>query len=143
MANKSIVKILVENKIRVTPQRIAALEAVLSLDFHPTAEDIVELLRINYPTISIGTVYKNLELFAEKEIIGKVKGSDETLRYDRIMEKHHHLIDSDTESIIDYFDADLNTILGNYFNKKKIPNFKIEDYKLQIIGHISEKEKTN
>lgn len=143
MVDKSIVKILVENKLKVTPQRIAVLEAVFSLDFHPTADDIVELLRINYPSISIGTVYKNLELFADKGILEKIKGSNETIRYDHIKENHHHLIDSGSESILDFFDADLNLILDNYFSNKKIPNFNIDGYKLQIIGHLSEKEKSN
>jgi len=142
MADKSIVKILVDNNLRVTPQRIAVLEAVLSLEFHPTAEDVVDLLRINYPSISMGTVYKNLEIFVRKGILGKVKTNDETFRYDHIKEKHHHLVYTDSESIIDYFDPDLNQILDKYFGKKKIPGFHIDDYKLQITGHTSGAEKT-
>ncbi len=137
MANKTIVKILVENNLRVTPQRIAVLESVLSLEFHPTAEDVVDLLRINYPSISMGTVYKNLEIFVKKGILEKVKIDDDTIRYDHIKEKHHHLFYTDSESIIDYFDPDLNQILDKYFRKKKIPDFHIDDYKLQITGHKS------
>lgn len=143
MANKSIVKILAGNNLRVTPQRIAVLEAVLSLEFHPTAEDVVDLLRINYPSISMGTVYKNLEIFVKKGLLGKIKTNNEIIRYDNIKDFHHHLVYTDSESIIDYFDPDLNQILDKYFSKKKIPGFHIDDYKLQITGHKSNEESAN
>jgi Fur family peroxide stress response transcriptional regulator len=41
---------------------------------------------------------------------------------------------AESDRIEDYFDTELNEIIGNYFAKKGIPDFKIEDIKLQIIG---------
>jgi Fur family peroxide stress response transcriptional regulator len=56
------------------------------------------------------------------------------MRYDAFLESHHHLYCSDSDRIEDYLDNELNKILENYFEKKRIPGFKIEDIKLQIIG---------
>jgi Fur family transcriptional regulator, peroxide stress response regulator len=56
------------------------------------------------------------------------------MRYDAIMEKHHHLYSLDSDRIEDYFDEDLNQILEDYFSKKHIKDFEIRDIKLQLIG---------
>jgi Fur family peroxide stress response transcriptional regulator len=56
------------------------------------------------------------------------------MRYDAVMESHHHLYCSESDRIEDYKDNELNELLEKYFEKKKIPDFKIEDIKLQIIG---------
>jgi Fur family peroxide stress response transcriptional regulator len=56
------------------------------------------------------------------------------MRYDAILEKHHHLYCSESDRIEDYMDDELNKLIENYFEKKNIPDFKIEDIKLQIIG---------
>lgn len=134
MDNSQVIKILVGNNLKVTPQRTALLAALLDLHNHPTAEDIIDYLRVNHPHISIGTVYKNLETFVAKGIITRVKTGDEILRYDAVKEMHHHLYCADTERIEDFYDEDLNKILEDYFSKKRIPNFVVEDIKLQIIG---------
>ncbi len=52
--------------LKITPQRIAVLEAIISLKNHPTAENIAEYIKANHPNIATGTVYKTLETFVEK-----------------------------------------------------------------------------
>lgn len=142
MADKTVIKILAENNLKVTPQRTAVLEVLLNLNNHPTAENIIEYLRLNYPHIPIGTVYKILDAFVEKGIVKKVTTDKDVMRYDAVMSKHHHLYYSDSERIEDYFDKDLNKILNDYFRRKKIPNFKITDIKLQITGTYTDDTKT-
>lgn len=58
------------------------------------------------------------------------------MRYDGILEKHHHLYSSESERIEDYFDNDLNALIEDYFSKKKIAGFEIEEVKLQILGRF-------
>jgi Fur family peroxide stress response transcriptional regulator len=137
MVNKTAVRILVEKGLKVTPQRIAVLDIILNLNNHPTAENIEEYLRISYPHVPIGTVYKILEVFFNNGIITRVKTDNDTIRYDAILEKHHHLYSTQSEQIEDFYDDNLNKILDDYFRKKEIPNFKIEDIKLQIIGKFT------
>lgn len=134
MVNKTAIRILVEKALKVTPQRIAVLDIIFNLNNHPSADNISEYLRISYPHVPVGTVYKILDVFVDKGIVSRVKTENGTIRYDPIMEKHHHLYCSQSEQIEDFYDDDLNKILNDYFGKKQIPNFKIEDIKLQIIG---------
>jgi Fur family peroxide stress response transcriptional regulator len=128
--------IIKEKGLKITPQRTAVLEAVLELGNHPTAERIIDFIQKNHPNVAIGTVYKTLETFVEKKIIKKVKTEKDIMRYDAILEKHHHLYCAKSDRIEDYYDNDLNDVLEEYFKKKNIDNFKIEDVKLQIIGNF-------
>jgi Fur family peroxide stress response transcriptional regulator len=137
MVNKTALRILVEKGLKVTPQRIAVLDIILNLHNHPSADNIAEYIRLSYPHVPIGTVYKILDAFVEKGIISRIKTENGIIRYDPVPEKHHHLYSSQSEQIEDFYDEDLNKILDDYFRKKQIPNFKIEDIKLQIIGKFS------
>jgi Fur family peroxide stress response transcriptional regulator len=125
---------LTDKKLKVTPQRVAILEAIISLNNHPTADAIVAYIREKNPNISVATVYKVLDVLVESELIHKVKTETGILRYEAAIGTHHHIYCSDSERIEDYFDDELNHLLENYFRNKKIPDFDIEDIKLQIIG---------
>lgn len=120
--------------LKITPQRIAILEAIEKLNNHPTAENIIEYIRRNHPNIATATVYKVLDALAGNDLIKKVKTDRDIMRYDAITENHHHLYCAESDRIEDYFDKDLNEMISNYFEKKGIPDFEIADIKLQIIG---------
>ena len=132
---------LVEKGLKITPQRIAILEAIIKLNNHPTAELILDYIRKNHPNIATATVYKVLDALVDKGLIKKVKTDKDIMRYDAFLEKHHHLYSSDTDRIEDYMDDELNDILEKHFEKKGIPDFKIEYIKLQIIGKFIKKKK--
>lgn len=125
---------LSEKGLKVTPQRIAILEAIIRLNNHPTAENIIDYIRSNHPNIATATVYKVLDALVSNELIIKVKTEKDVMRYDAIVESHHHLYYSDSDRIEDFVDTELSEMIYKYFEKKKIPDFKIEDVKLQIIG---------
>lgn len=133
-------KKLIEKGLKVTPQRIAILEAIFTLNNHPTADKIIEYIRQNHPNIATATVYKVLEALVACGLIKRVNTERDIMRYDAITQNHHHIYCSDSDCIEDYFDNDLNTLLKNYFEKKNIPGFKIEDLKLQIIGKFTKKK---
>ncbi len=120
--------------LKVTPQRVAVFEAFTRMKNHPGAENIIEYVRKNYPNISTGTVYKTLETFVEKGMITKVKTFGDVMRYEAVMAKHHHLYTRDCNLIEDYYDDELNTMLEDYFSRKEIPGFQVEDVKIHIIG---------
>lgn len=133
---------LVRNNLKVTPQRLAVLEAITGLKTHPTAEQIIDVIKKKHPNIASGTIYKILETLNEKNIIKKVKTDRDIMRYDAEEEEHHHLYCAESDRIEDYFDDNLNQLLAGYFENKGIPDFKIENIKLQIIGRfLSNKNK--
>lgn len=134
MSLKQIQELLIEHGLKITPQRIAVLDSVLSLGNHPSTDKIIEFIKKKHPNIAVGTVYKILEIFVANGIVKRVKTDKDIMRYDAILEKHHHLYSTDSDRIEDYYDEDLNHLLEEYFRRKKIENFKIEDLKLQING---------
>lgn len=125
---------LIDKGLKVTPQRMAILEAIYTLNNHPTADQILEFIRKNHPNIATGTVYKVLEALAGCELIRKVKTDRDIMRYDANVESHHHLYCAGSDRIEDYCDDELNHLLEEYFRQKAIPGFSIEDIKVQIIG---------
>ncbi len=134
MKTEEISRVLFEKGLKVTPQRIAVYEAVARLNNHPTAENIIKYIRKTYPNISTATVYKVLDAFTEKGLVNRVKTEKDMMRYDAVLESHHHLYCSETDRIEDYHDEQLDNILKNYFEEKGISDFKVEDIKLQIVG---------
>lgn len=128
---------LTEKGLKVTPQRIAVLSALIKLKNHPQAEKVIKQVRKSHPNIAVGTVYKVLDTLAAEEIIRKVKTDKDVMKYDAVLENHHHLYCTHSDKIMDYFDDELDNILKEYFKKKKIKGFKIEEIKLQINGKLT------
>lgn len=129
-------KILNQNGLKVTPQRLAVLQALAQLRIHPTVERIIEYVRKENPAIAVGTVYHVLDVFTSKNICNKVLTDKGVVRYDFYTDKHHHLYCAESDRIEDYYDQELDRIIENYFSKKQIPDFKIEDIRLQITGRF-------
>jgi Fur family peroxide stress response transcriptional regulator len=125
---------LSEKNLKITPQRVSILEAIYTLNNHPTAENIIEYIRKSHPNIATGTVYKVLDVLLANGLIKKVTTDKDVMRYDGIVEKHHHFYCSECELIEDYMDPELDEILAEYFKNKSFPGFKIEDIILQIRG---------
>jgi len=125
---------LSEKGLKVTPQRIAILDAVYKLGSHPTAENIIEYIRQSNPNIASGTVYKVLDTLIENQLVKRVTTDRDVMRYDGVMENHHHLYCMDCDVIEDYADKELDTLLINYFKNKKIKGFRINEFMLQIKG---------
>ena len=125
---------LVEKGLKVTPQRMAILEAIYALNNHPTAEMILDYIKDSHPGISTATVYKVLDALEENHLIRRVKTDRDIKRYDGLVENHHHLYSSESEEIKDYMNDELDTLLSNFFEKHQIDDFEIEEIRLQING---------
>jgi Fur family peroxide stress response transcriptional regulator len=122
--------------LKVTPQRMRVMEAIYKLKCHPTAEKILEQIRKTDPNIGSGTVYKVLETLVDNKLIKKVKTEKDVMRYDGIIENHHHLYCIECDHIEDYNNAKLDKMLNDFFKENSIDNFQIEDIKLSITGNF-------
>ena len=59
---------------------------------HPTAYEIYEIAKEEVPNISLGTVYRNLKLLYEHNMIIKITTNDKVTHYDKVFDKHSHFI---------------------------------------------------
>lgn len=92
--------------IKITHQRMEIFRAVISTEEHPDAETIHRWVKKRIPTISLDTVYRNLRLLAEHDLIAIVGMSQENLRFDGNAHPHHHFVCVRCGKIRDFaFDA--------------------------------------
>ncbi|MCF8050753.1 MAG: transcriptional repressor [Desulfobacterales bacterium] len=76
----------------MTRQRKVILEEVRKdLDRHLTADEVYEEVRKHLPRISLGTVYRNLEILAELGEIQKLEMAGSIKRFDGNPQKHYHI----------------------------------------------------
>ncbi|MCW0483058.1 Fur family transcriptional regulator [Gaoshiqia sediminis] len=129
--------------IKVTPQRMRVLEAIHKLNNHPTAENILAYIKKKDLNIGSGTVYKVLETLVENNLIKKVKTEKDVMRYDGILENHHHLYCLSCDYIEDYNNEKLDKLLVDFFNENKIDNFLIEDITVSITGNFIKHKNIN
>ncbi len=125
---------LSEKGLKITPQRLSILAAIYELEGHPSADKIIECVRRSNPNIASGTVYKVLDTLIKNDLVKRVTTDKDVMRYDGIMDHHHHLYCTECEVIEDYFDEELDTLLKNYFKNKKIKGFQINEFAVQIKG---------
>ncbi len=76
---------------RITKQRQVILEELRKLNTHPSADEIYKVVRRRLPRISLGTVYRNLEVLAQMGEIQKLELSGSLKRYDWDTNKHYHI----------------------------------------------------
>ena len=76
---------------RNTQQRRVILEELRRLTSHPTATELYELARERLPKLSLGTVYRNLELLTELGEISKLTTNGGQARYDGDLNRHQHV----------------------------------------------------
>lgn len=69
----------------------AIYETVVSHPVHPTAEYVYEHLKPRHPSLSLGTVYRNLGILAEQGLIRKIGAQGDADRFDGNMEPHSHV----------------------------------------------------
>lgn len=136
MDNVALRDLLIARGIKVTPQRMAVLDAVYQLDSHPTAEQILEFVRQKDATMGSGTIYKVLETLVEHNLLKKVKTEKDVMRYDGTLENHHHLYCIACDYIEDFHNEKLDQMLAVFFEENKIDNFQIEDIKVNITGNF-------
>lgn len=77
-------------KRRMTKQRKKILEVLKSTDCHPTADWIYEKVKEEIPNISLGTVYRNLNVLKEMGKIMELNYGSDHSRFDGVPENHYH-----------------------------------------------------
>jgi Fur family peroxide stress response transcriptional regulator len=90
---EELVAKLREQKYRLTPQRIALLRLLAASEGHPSASQLYEQMKDQFPTTSLATVYKTLNVLKEIDEVLELGFSDDDNRYDGSRPyPHPHLI---------------------------------------------------
>jgi Fur family ferric uptake transcriptional regulator len=78
------------------------LDVLHKADYHISAEEIFQQVKVVYPYANISTVYRTLELLKKLDLITEIDMGDGCIRY-HLLEKghHHHLICSKCGKVIE------------------------------------------
>lgn len=85
-------------------KREAIYNALRDTTVHPTAEWIYEILKPDYPDLSLGTVYRNIKKFCESgkvRSVGVIRGQE---HFDGDTSKHSHFVCSGCGRVLDIFE---------------------------------------
>ena len=88
-------------------KRDAILQYLQSVTDHPSAEKVFTQLKPQIPDLSMGTVYRNLNLFKQQGLavsVATVKGVE---RFDGNTDPHVHFICQDCDAVIDLMDIEI------------------------------------
>lgn len=80
-----------EKNVRMTRQRKVILEELRKQNTHPSADEIYEIVRHRLPRISLGTIYRNLDILSGLGEIQKLELSGSLKRFDWDTNKHYHI----------------------------------------------------
>lgn len=98
-------KELLGKDMRLTNQRRIILEELKSVTTHPTADEIYGMVRQKMPRISLGTVYRNLEVLSSLGLVRKLENAAGQKRFDGDVSPHHHIRCEACGKVGDIFDA--------------------------------------
>jgi Fur family peroxide stress response transcriptional regulator len=119
---------------RATSQRIIVYEALWKAGSHPNVSDIHKYASRTDPTISLATVYKNLQLFSEIGLVREMGFRDGSTRYDPDVDFHINLVCNKCGRIEDFDCISLEEIAPN-LNQKA--DFEVQSHNFEVRGLCS------
>ncbi len=119
-------KVLSQKNSRKTQQRSLILEELKKVNTHPTAEEIYTIVKKRMPRISLGTVYRNLDLLVETGVIRKIDSAGTVRRFDADMSEHVHARCTKCSKVVDIFE--------NYSSKFSLDKTHIEKFLLTSVN---------
>ncbi|MBN1495733.1 MAG: transcriptional repressor [Spirochaetes bacterium] len=87
---------------RKSKQRERIYDFIRSRMDHPTAHHVYEVLKKEMPSLSLGNVYRNINILVEDGLLTRREFGDGNEHYDAIPGLHYHFICDTCKSVIDF-----------------------------------------
>jgi Fur family peroxide stress response transcriptional regulator len=116
---------------RKSKQREQILKLLKSTDTHPTANWLFDKLKKDFPNLSLGTIYRNLNILLEQKLIKKIEFGSTFDRFDSNTSEHHHFICEKCNSIKDITLPDNKDL---YDKVNKMINGKTKRHRIEFYG---------
>jgi len=88
------------SEVKFSKQREAILSELKSRSDHPTADELYLSLKKEMPSLSLGTVYRNLSAFHKENLVLKLPAGT-AVRFDGDVSEHYHLFCEKCERMYD------------------------------------------
>jgi Fur family peroxide stress response transcriptional regulator len=127
----SIIKALRGKGYKATPQRIAISRFTLSSKDHPTAQRIYSEVKKVYPTVSLATVYKTIQILKNAGLIQQLNSQQGQTRFDSDVNPHINLVCLRCGDIKDWEDPSVPEIMAKV---TATANFTATGQSLDVYG---------
>ena len=115
--------------MKYSRQRELVREAVEKSSIHPTANEVYQEVRKREPTISLATVYRNLNQLSENHLIRRVVVPGDSDHFDHTLQEHEHMICTQCGCVVDIWPK---SSLWEYFSGME--EAQITGYDLTLYG---------
>lgn len=92
MTDEALRPLLRERGQRVTPQRVLLLRELARAGHHVTADELLERVGDDLPSLSVPTVYATLELFEELRLVRRISAGAGPALWEPVPDGHHHFV---------------------------------------------------
>ena len=123
--------------LSVTRQRLAIFEALAGSRAHPSAEQLHSLVKRKNPSLSLATIYKNLEALRAIGAVSDVNPLHAEGRYEASLpgtgagESHHHLVCTRCHAV---FDLPLAALPTPRLRAEDVHGFEVREVRVQVEG---------
>ncbi len=121
--------LLKDYDLKVTPQRVAIVEE-LYVNGHMNIDDLYKKLLAKFPSVSLATIYKNINAMIEKVFLSEVKIPNTKSVYELVKAEHAHLVCSSCGAIEDVT-VNTNDVLKE---ASTLSNFEIKSTNIVLAG---------
>lgn len=127
-----IINKLREHNFRITPQRVAILNVFLNSNEHPSVEQVYEQVKVTFPTTSLATIYKTVNLLKELGEILEIRLAADRNRYDgKKPYPHPHLICTKCHTIMD---PEISAIDQMTSELERTSGYRVLSHQLEFFG---------
>ena len=96
--------------MKFSKQREMILNQVKMFPVHPTADQVYTALKADNPNLSLGTVYRNLNLLSEMGELLKIRIADGSDRFDGRTDCHYHMVCDRCSRVFDVELSELDSL---------------------------------
>ena len=121
--------ILKNHLLKVTPQRVGILTIMHNMG-HIDIEELFTYIKKEFPSISLATLYKNINAMLEKNLIHEIKVPNFKAKYEIAKEPHIHLLCKECNEFID-LDVNIGSVVSEASQKS---HYKLEDSCVVLSG---------
>jgi len=122
--------------LSLTHQRLEVYSRLAATLSHPTAEELYQGIHRDYPTLSLGTVYKTLDVLEQHGFITKLRAMGESARYDANLQPHHHLVCKTCGCMQDIADEKAVRLAGLQMlqSEDQFSGFQVDEVRIDFRG---------
>ncbi len=118
-------------KYRKSKQRQKIYEFLSAKKHHPTANDIYDHIKKDFPSLSLGNVYRNLNILVETGMVKKIEAGSTFDRFEAVKTPHYHFVCKSCGEVID-IDMQIQSQLDDYVRNET--GFNITGHRIDFYG---------